>query len=217
MASARVAATWFVAGSILVTEPSPQLSVQTAPSPAARKRGCGPTGIVATTSFVRGSMRWTEPSDVPVAGAELVIHTASSPKAAQNELGETGIVAVTSLLSTSIRLKTPSAPLNTQTEPAPAARLNSPVASASPVVTTATTAPDSTSRRYTESSLQLATQSDPSATTIPPQGPGTGIVITGSGWSATSFSTRSSLVAQTARPSAARKSTYPGMVSRAIA
>ena len=113
-----------------------------------------------------------------------------------------------------MRLRAPSSPLSTQTEPAPAARLSSPVGSASPVAILATTSPVDRSRRQTESSAQLATQSDSSTTTIPPHGPGTSMVATGAAWSAWSSSTRPSLVAQTESPSAARKSTYPGIVSR---
>src|SRR6478672_10320201 len=136
-----------VDGSILVTEPSAQFRVQTPPSPAARNRGSGPAEIVAVTRSVTGSIRWTEPAVAPSLLAEFVIHTAPKPKAAQYDRGKTLISAMTSLLAASILVRTPPASLSTQMDPAPAARLSSPSASARPVLTRATTVPDIGSTR----------------------------------------------------------------------
>src|SRR4051794_5262398 len=77
-----VATTVFVFGSMRDTVPSPWFSVQTAPSPAAMKRGTFPTGIVSTTRLVYGSTRET------TFFSALVTQTASSPtgpKAMPNE------------------------------------------------------------------------------------------------------------------------------------
>ena len=46
--TSMVATTSFVFGSIRETLPSPWLRVHTPPSPTARNRGAGPTGMVAT-------------------------------------------------------------------------------------------------------------------------------------------------------------------------
>ena len=62
---------------------------QTAPSPTARNRGVGPTGMVCSTTFVKALTR------VRTFFSLLVTHTASSPKAMPNEPGATEISATT--------------------------------------------------------------------------------------------------------------------------
>jgi hypothetical protein len=65
-----VAATSPLAGSSRVTDPSFWFSVQTPPSPAAKKRGWGPTRVVAATRLRRASSFCT--TDL----VGLVTHTA---------------------------------------------------------------------------------------------------------------------------------------------
>src|SRR4051812_991542 len=78
-----VATTLLVLGSTRVIEPSPWLSVQTPPSPTVRNRGFGPTGMVASITWVRAFTR------VSVFFSELDTQTAFSPKAQANEPGAT--------------------------------------------------------------------------------------------------------------------------------
>ncbi len=163
-------------GSTLVTEPSAQLSVQTAPSPAARKRGSGP-GSHRRGDAIRQRDRSAGPSpardDRP--SAVFVIHTASAAKGGANTTAGRTSIRATDLIRRGIdaRQDVPCLGLSTQMESAPAARLSSPVGSASPVGMRATTvlrlAIDPIDRRDPCSS---ATQSEPTATTIAPQGPG---------------------------------------------
>ena len=56
-----VPVTVFVAGSILDTVSSPEFETHTAPAPTATSSGTAPTGIVASTLFVAGSILLTEP------------------------------------------------------------------------------------------------------------------------------------------------------------
>ena len=62
--------------------------VHTPLSPAARKRGSGTIGIVATTRFMLGSMRWTNPLSL-LALPVFVIQTLPNPNTAAYEYGAT--------------------------------------------------------------------------------------------------------------------------------
>src|SRR5439155_12531559 len=80
-----VATTWLVVGSIRDTVPSPWFRTQSAPSPAARNRGDGPTRTLASTLLVAGSIR--ETTDWVV----LLAQTAPKPATTANEPGGTVI------------------------------------------------------------------------------------------------------------------------------
>src|SRR5215471_21736281 len=85
-----VVATRLVAGSTRETEPSPWLSVHTAPSPTARKRGFGPTGM-RVTAWLCGSIRQRR------FASGLVTQTAPAPAAAATA-PRTVFTAATTLL-----------------------------------------------------------------------------------------------------------------------
>jgi hypothetical protein len=83
MPHSMVATTLFDFASIRETLPSPWLIVQTAPSPVLMNRGPGPTGIVASMTFVRGFTRVTTFFSV------LDTQTAPSPNVTAYEPGAT--------------------------------------------------------------------------------------------------------------------------------
>jgi hypothetical protein len=101
----------------------------------------------------------------------LVFHI-SVPSTPAKENGATSILATTMLDVGSIRERTPLRSVSNQTEPAPDATLNSPEGSARPVRMMLSTFAVAVSMRYSDESVQLATQRDPNATVIAPHGSG---------------------------------------------
>src|SRR6267378_4280688 len=86
---------------------------QTAPSPAAMKRGAASTGISAITSFFAGWMTVTRFFSV------LETHTRPNPKIAVKEPGATLICALTELVVGSMRVTMPFGSLGSHADPAP--------------------------------------------------------------------------------------------------
>src|ERR1700722_5179534 len=132
------------------------------PSPVARNRGVGPTGMVATTFSVLASTRVRRLFFV------LVIQTEPASKAAVNEPGEMTIFETTLFVAGSIRERTPAASEGIQILPAPA--VIPPSVFATPDVIEATIFWDFKSTRATDPSLQIGAQTLPKAIVNPEQG-----------------------------------------------
>ncbi len=119
-----VATTLFVAGSILETLGPPLFTTQTAPGVVAIPSGWGPTGIVAASELVLGSIRKTLLSNI------RAIHSAPLPAAASPQLpgrsvhmffDAMGVRATTVFVAGSIRNKIGTVSLVAQTAPSPTA------------------------------------------------------------------------------------------------
>ena len=107
----------FVAASTRTFSPVCWMPTQTPPGPAVMICGpfgaTGPTGIVATTLLVLGSMRWTDPL------CSLATHTEPSVTATPAGAAATGIRVTTLPVTGSILTRTSFSLSVCQTEPAP--------------------------------------------------------------------------------------------------
>ena len=145
--TAIVAVTRFVAGSTRETLPSPWFNTQMLPKPAARKRGEGPTLIVATIFSDLGSIRDTRLLLV------LVTQIEPSPSTAVYEPAGMRIRDTTWLVCGLMRASMPVASEGIQMLPSPA--VIPPSVSATPVAIDATRFCDKGSSRHTLPSPQL--------------------------------------------------------------
>ena len=107
--SGIVAAGVWVTASIRLSDPSPWFSVQMAPAPAVRKRGCGPVGIVPVTAPVAASIA------VTAAPAASVSQTVPSRWSGLKEPGGVATRCRTVLSVGSMRAKVPSLSSTSQT------------------------------------------------------------------------------------------------------
>ena len=130
-------ATVKAAGSTLATVPSPCSCTHTAPSPATRNPGVSPSPTVPITVLVAGSIFCSSLPSLDTA------QIASNPKARYQVSGATSMVAITALVAGSIRATLPAGSLATQTEPAPATTLVSPLGLARPLAILASSWADS--------------------------------------------------------------------------
>ena len=144
------------------TVPSPWLSTHMLPSPAARNRGAGPTGIVAVTFSVLASTLVTRLFLV------LVIHTEPVSTTAVYDPGGIWIFDATRFVAGSMRDSTPEASDGSHTLPSPAAI--PPSVSATPVGIDVRTLWAAISTRHTVPSLQWGTHTLPKPVAKPAHG-----------------------------------------------